>query len=268
MNKSVRFLIYALILVTVARYATFSAAAEGIGVASAVVNQVTGSYGGRTQPLAVGNAVFSNERIRTSDASSAQLLLLDKTSLSIGPHAELALDRFVYNPNRSTGRVVVNAAQGAFRFITGSQNPTDYTIRTPVASVGIRGTILDLLISGDPVLGYTLTVILVQGSAIITLPTAQQLDLSKPGTAYVLTSAGGIQGPVQWDGTIVSAARGVSFPLYGWYFQGEQQPNGLPQTQIGNIDQLNAIIAQQLSNLTQPKSHENPYPPPGDSFLR
>lgn len=261
MNKSARFLFYATIIVTVARCATISAAAEGIGVASAVVNQVEGSYGGRSHALAVGNAVFSNERIRTSDASSAQLLLLDKTSLSIGPHAELALDRFVYNPDRSTGRVVVNATKGAFRFITGSQNPTNYTIKTPVASLGIRGTILDLLISGDPVSGYTLTVILVEGSAIITLPSGQQLDLTKPGTAYVLTSAGGIQGPVQWDGSIVSAAGGVSFPLYGWYFQGEQPPNGLPQTQIGNIDQLNAIIAQQLSNLVQPESHGTPTPP-------
>ena len=268
MYNSVRFLVYAAILVTVTRYVTIPAAAEGIGVASAVVNQVTGSYGGRTQPLAVGNAVFSNERIRTSDASSAQLLLLDKTSLSIGPHAELALDRFVYNPNRSTGRVVVNAAQGAFRFITGSQNPSDYTIKTPVASIGIRGTILDLLISGDPISGYTLTVVLVEGGGIITLPAGQQLNMTKPGTAYVITSAGGIQGPIQWDGTIVSAAGGVSFPLYGWYFQGEQQPNGLPPTQVGNIDQLNAIIAQQLSNLTQPKSHETPPPPPGDNFLR
>jgi hypothetical protein len=268
MNKSARFLIYAAILATVARYATFPAAAEGIGVASAVVNQVTGSYGGRSHALAVGNAVFSNERIQTSDASSAQLLLLDKTSLSIGPHAELALDRFVYNPNRSTGRVVVNATKGAFRFITGSQNPADYTIKTPVASIGIRGTILDFLISGDPISGYTLTVVLVQGSALMTLPSGVQLNLTKPGTAYVLTSAGGVQGPIQWDGSIVSAAGGVSFPLYGWYFQGEQPPNGLPPNQIGNIDQLNAIIAQQLSNLAQPGNKGTPAPPPSDNFQR
>lgn len=261
MNKSARLLLCATILLTVARYSTTSAAAEGIGVTSAIVNQVVGSYGGRSRALSVGNAVFSNERIRTSDASSAQLLLLDKTSLSIGPHAELALDRFVYDPNRSTGQVVVNAAKGAFRFITGAQNPTHYTIKTPVASLGIRGTILDLLISGDAASGYTLTVILVEGSAIITLPSGQQLNLTKPGTAYVVTGAGGVQGPIQWDGTIVSAAGGVSFPLYGWYFQGEQPPNGLPSTQIGDIDQLNAVIAQQLSNLTQP-SHESPPPPP------
>lgn len=269
MNKSARLVICMAILATVARYATFSAAADGIGVASAVVNQVTGSYGGRSRALAVGNAVFLNERIKTSDASSAQLLLLDKTSLSIGPHAELALDRFVYNPNRGSGRVVVNATKGAFRFITGSQNPADYTIKTPVASLGIRGTIVDLLISGDPISGYTLTVVLVEGSALIKLPSGQILNLIKPGTAYVLTSAGGVQGPVQWDGTIVSAAGGVSFPLYGWYFQGEQPPNGLPLNQIGNIDQLNAVIAQQLSNLVQPENKGTPAPPPpSDNFQR
>lgn len=250
---------------TVFRCATISAAAEGIGVASAVVNQVVGSYGGRTRPLSVGNAVFSNERIRTSDASSAQFLLLDKTSLSIGPHAELALDHFVYNPDRSTGRVVVNAAKGAFRFITGSQNPTHYTIKTPVASLG---TVLDLLISGDAVSGYTLTVILVDGSALLTLSSGQQLDLTKPGTAYVVTSNGGVQGPIQWDASIVSAAGGVSFPLYGWYFQGEQLPNGLPPSKIGNIDQLNAIIAEQLSNISQPKGSEPPALPPPSNFSR
>ena len=240
------------------------AMAKGIGVASAIVNKVEGSYRGRNRPLSVGSAVFSNEHIRTSSASSAQLLLLDKTSLSIGPHADLVLDRFVYNPDRSAGRVVINATQGAFRFITGSQNPTDYTIKTPVATLGIRGTILDILVSGNATTGYTLTVILVEGGANIKLPSGQVLNLTTPGTAYVLTSNGGVQGPMQWDGTIVTAAGGVAFPLYGWYFQGEPPPGGLPSSQLGNIDELNAVIAQQLNNIRQPQ--HNP-PPCGASCI-
>jgi hypothetical protein len=258
MVKLARSLFFFAMVLPLAGVAPSSAATKGIGVASAIVNHVVGTNGGRSRALSVGSAVFSNEHIRTSDASSAQLLLLDKTSLSIGPHADLALDRFVYNPDRSTGRVVINATQGAFRFITGSQNPTHYTIKTPVATLGIRGTILDILISGNATTGYTLTVILVEGSAIITLPNGQQLNLTTPGTAYVLTSAGGVQGPVQWDGTIVSTAGGVSFPLYGWYFQGEPPPGGLPLPGIGGIDDLNAVIAQQLNNITQP--HKNPPP--------
>lgn len=233
-----------------------AASADRVGVASAVVNQVEGVSGGNRQSLAVGSAIFENEHIRTGDASTAQLLFLDKTSLSLGPHAEVVLDRFLYDPKRR-GHVVINATQGALRFITGSMNPTSYTIKTPVATLGIRGTILDLLMSGDPINGYTMTVILVEGSAIITLPNGQVLNLTQPGTAFVIGSNGQVQGPVQWDGTIVSVGGNVSFPLYGWYFQGEPPPNGLPPTQIGSIDQLNAIIAEQLKIITHAPPTDN-----------
>lgn len=235
-----------------------SAATKGIGVASAIVNKVTGSYGGTSRALSVGSDVFANEQIRTSEASSAQFMLLDKTSLTIGPNANLVLDRFIYDPNRNSGSVVVKATKGAFRFITGALNPTRYTINTPVATLGIRGTILDILISGNPTDGYTLTLILVEGAANIRLASGQVLNLNKPGTAYVISSNGRVQGPMQWDGTIVSVAGGAVFPLYGWYFQGETPPGGLPPPGLGSIDDLNAVIQEQLSNITPPKSrHDN-----------
>ena len=109
-----------------------SAFAEGqIGVASVINNQVEGRGARR---LAVGSEVFGNERIRTGDASTAQLMFLDKTVLSLGPKSELILDKYVYNPNRGTGQVVVNAVQGSMRFVTGAQNPTNYAVKTPVAN--------------------------------------------------------------------------------------------------------------------------------------
>ncbi len=223
--------------------------AEKIGVAAAVVNQVRGVSGGNSRALAVGSDVFAHEHIITSDASTAQLLFLDKTSVSVGPRADLVLDSFVYNPNRSTGRVVINAAQGAFRFITGAQNPRNYTIKTPVATIGIRGTILDVLLTGSPATGYKLTMILVECCAYFTLPSGQRFNLTTPGTAYVVTSGGGVTGPIQWDGTIVNAGGGLQFPLFGWYFQGEQGPDGLQTIHTGDIDQLNAVIAGQLKNI-------------------
>jgi hypothetical protein len=228
------------------------ARADKIGVAAAIVNQVEGVSGSNSRSLAVGSDVFAHEHIRTSAASTAQLLLLDKTSVSIGPRADLLLDSFVYDPDKGAGKVVINATQGAFRFITGSQNPRNYTIKTPVATLGIRGTVLDILITGNPTVGYSLTVILVECCAIVTLPSGQQLNLTVPGTAYNISSGGAVTGPVQWDGTIVNAAGGVSFPMYGWYVQGEQTPNGLPGSHTGNIDQLNAAIASQLTDIMSP----------------
>ena len=252
MRNAIRRLILLSAIVATAATATSAALADKIGVAAAVVNQVQGVSGSNSRPLSAGSDVFAREHIRTGDASTAQLMFLDKTTVSIGPRADLALDSFVYDPNKGTGKVVINAAQGAFRFMTGSQNPKNYAIKTPVATIGIRGTVLDLLLTGNPTIGYTLTIISVECCAIITLPNGQVINLTTPGTAYVITSGGGVTGPIQWDGTIINASGGLQFPLYGWTFLGEPGPNGLPTTQIGNIDQLNAVIAGQLKALPPP----------------
>jgi hypothetical protein len=226
------------------------AASPKIGVAAAVKNEVNRVTGSGAQSLSVGSDVYTNERIRTGAASTAQILFLDKTSLTIGPRAELTLDSFVYSPSKGgSGKVVLNAVQGAFRFITGSQNPRSYTVRTPVGTLGVRGTIVDLVVEGGKVI-----VILVEGALTMTV-NGVNYPLNKPGTAYIF-SAGGVQGPVTWDGTIINTGAEVTFPLYGWHFQGEPVNNGLPGVNVGNIDQLNGIIQQNL----QP-----PPPPPPPS---
>ena len=180
-----------------------SAFADKIGVAAAVTNDVQGIMGGAPKPLSLGSEIFTNQRIRTGDASNAQLLFLDETSLSVGAKSEITLDRFVYNPNRGAGSVVLTASKGAFRFVTGSQNPTNYSIKTPVATIGVRGTIVDIrtgLINGV----LTTIVSLVEGRVIITTLSGQTLNLDKPGTSFVVKGNGTAQGPLTGDSQIAN----------------------------------------------------------------
>jgi hypothetical protein len=211
---------------------TTPALASKIGIASAVKNEVAGSNNRR---LIVGSDVFTNERVRTGVESTAQLLFLDKTSLSIGPQAELTLDKFVYNPNRGAGEVVLNSVKGAFRFVSGSQDPRHYTIKTPVATLGVRGTVVDYLVQNGKAV-----FILVQGAAQLTIPGGQVVQLTKPGMVYIVHAGGKVEGPLPNDGTIVHAFGNIAFPLYGWFFQGDPQN---PQSfgRMDNIDQLNAL---------------------------
>lgn len=230
-----------------------------IGVAAAIQNRVEGVQGAAPRALSVGSEVFSSERIRTGDASTAQLLFLDKTSVSIGPRAELTLDRFVYNPDRGTGRVVLDTLRGSFRFVTGSQNPNNYTIKTPVATLGIRGTVIDLLVQA----GRTI-VVLVEGAVSIRTTNGQVLNLTKPGTAFVIGANGQVQGPIAWDGTIVNVANGVPFPLYGWTFSGDPKKIEGPISNIDQIDQLNAIDSR---NYVPPAAPPPPPPPPDNGGI-
>lgn len=185
--------------------------AQRIGVASAVKNKVESSG----KSLAVGASVFAREVVRTGEQSAAQLLFLDETSLSIGPQSEVTLDRFVFDPNKGAGSVVLNATKGALRFVSGSQQSSSYQVRTPVATIGVRGTIFDIYV-GTGKDGPFAIVILVEGSV-----TANGQTLNKPGQALIF-SKGGVQ-LVNWDSTLFSVVGGTwSFPLFGnhWRMEG------------------------------------------------
>jgi hypothetical protein len=42
--------------------------------------------------------VILNDEVRTADASWLQILLLDKSTFTVGANARVAIDRFVYDP--------------------------------------------------------------------------------------------------------------------------------------------------------------------------
>jgi len=108
-----------------------------IGNATATKNKVEGVVGAKTHAISKGTDVFSNEVVRTGDASVADLQFIDETIMSMGPISEIRLDKFVYDPNGTSGAVVIEATRGAFRFVTGKQDQK--VIKTPYGTLGIRG---------------------------------------------------------------------------------------------------------------------------------
>ena len=83
--------------------------------------------------------MYTDETVRTGDASVADLVFIDSTNLTVGPISEVKLDKFVYDPTGSSGAVVIQATKGAFRFVTGSQDKRVYEIKTPFGTLGVRG---------------------------------------------------------------------------------------------------------------------------------
>ena len=115
--------------------------AREIGVTAAVRPQVHGTPPEQeARILNVGVDLFANERIVTGKRGQTHLLFVDGSSLSIGPEAELTLDRFVYDPETKTGDLVVSASKGLMRFVGGRLSKTKPVIfKTPTSTIGIRG---------------------------------------------------------------------------------------------------------------------------------
>lgn len=170
--------------------------AQQIGAAAIARNQVTGSKPARE--IAVGADVFRNEVVRTGADSQTKLVFLDDTNVALGPQSSVTLDRFVYSGDNSAQAVSVNFARGVFRFTTGNSEKRAYQLRTPLATIGVRGTVLD--IRSEPA---RTTVVLVEGEAIVCVRSAaaavrdarrrddrQCRSLTSPGDTAVVTASG------------------------------------------------------------------------------
>jgi hypothetical protein len=115
---------------------TVANAQTRIGTAHTVKPEASGSVAGT---LSAGSGVHANETVRTGSSGQAGLRFLDESNLTVGPSSQVRLDKFVYDPNKGTGAMVVEGARGAFRFSTGAQGNGDIKIKTPSGTLGIRG---------------------------------------------------------------------------------------------------------------------------------
>ena len=126
-----------------------AASGDSIGDARTIVSVVKADFEKQERDLSVGDNVRQNEVIEVSADGKGEFRLNDDTKLALGPGSRLVLDKFVYDSDKKAGTIVLDLTKGAFRFITGVASKPTYLIRTPVASITVRGTIFDLFILPD-----------------------------------------------------------------------------------------------------------------------
>jgi FecR protein len=102
-----------------------------IGVATSIKPNAEGGVGANLRSLSAGSELRAREKVRTGNLGQADLVFIDDTNLTVGPTSEVLLDEFVYDPTGSSGRVVMQATRGAFRFVTGKQDHRAYQLKTP-----------------------------------------------------------------------------------------------------------------------------------------
>ena len=117
-----------------------------VGVTDVVVKTVTGMLEDNVRQLAYKDDIYHNEIIETFDESATEITFLDDTIISLGPNSKITLDRFIYDPNPDASSFVTTIATGALRFVSGQLPSKAYKIHTPTATIGIRGTIIDVVV--------------------------------------------------------------------------------------------------------------------------
>lgn len=118
-------------------------AASTVGEAVKIKNRVTASNGNRK--LSKSDKVFAKEKIRAAKNSHGQLLLNDKSKVIIGENSIVSLDDFVVSKG-GISKGTFKITKGALRLISGNGPKGKYKIKTPVATIGVRGTALDVFV--------------------------------------------------------------------------------------------------------------------------
>ena len=109
--------------------------------------------GGSRLPVKTGSNVNSGERVTAGHNGLAVLVFPDNSRITLQPSSEFIIRDYSYDkaaPKKN--KSVLELLRGGLRAVTGligKYSRDNYEMRTPVATIGIRGTGFDLLCKGS-----------------------------------------------------------------------------------------------------------------------
>ncbi len=193
--------------------------------------------GKRARKPAVGESVYEGESITTGAQSELHLNMADGGSIIVRENTRITLAEYVADGG-DKDRSLIELARGAMRSITGwigAYNRANYRIRTPLVTIGVRGTDHEPthLLEGDP-----------RGAP-------GSYDKVNEGTAFMETKQGSVEVPANTAVFQAIAAAGLPQLLAqvpGFFKAGrfeqqflqraQQLRNAIPQQRMDRIEFL------------------------------
>jgi len=126
---------------------TTAQAVDIAGQAVSVVQSATLSNAEGRVTMADGTEVAMGDQIKTNRNGRVELIFSDETKLVVGPNSAMVIESYLLRSDNKANSFTVRALGGSFRFITGKSEKTAYKIKTPTATIGIRGTSFDMSVT-------------------------------------------------------------------------------------------------------------------------
>jgi hypothetical protein len=131
------------------------------------------------------------DNVRTGNGRLS-ITFLDDSTVSLTERSSIVIDDFVFDPDPSRSRLALNMASGTARFLTGALgriNRENINIRTPVATIAIRGTDFTTHVSE---IGETMVILLPDENGessgeIVVTSMAGEVVMNEPWQATAVT---------------------------------------------------------------------------------
>lgn len=102
------------------------------------------------ESISQGNFIYLNDVIITENRSFVVIQLTDGSKITVRPDSTLKIDSYAFN-GTDGDQLNLDLIQGGLRIVSGSiakTSPENYTINTPVALMGVRGTEFSIMFCG------------------------------------------------------------------------------------------------------------------------
>jgi ferric-dicitrate binding protein FerR (iron transport regulator) len=141
-----------------------AARADGIATVTDVVNEGYRTPPGHEEQAARrADQLVQNEALRTDQESTIAVTFVDGSELSVEAESAVVLSDYVFDGAASRG--LINLNDGLFHFTSHGKDDQGVMLRTPVATIGVRGT--EFLVHVD---GIDATVIDILSGAVEARP--------------------------------------------------------------------------------------------------
>ncbi len=94
-------------------------------------------------PAEIGFKIHQNDMISTGSEGAVGIIFIDDTILSLGPNTELVMDEYVFAPQKKEMSMIMRLIKGTASYLSGiigKQSPDTVKLKTPDATIGMRGT--------------------------------------------------------------------------------------------------------------------------------
>ncbi len=104
---------------------------------------------GRRFAISPEISILSGDTIVTNRTGAVQLVFRDNTRVVVGPSSQFVATDIQIRRNGRAQKFAINTVGGTFRFLSGDSAKRVYELRTPTATMGIRGTNFDFAIERE-----------------------------------------------------------------------------------------------------------------------
>ena len=204
--------------------------------------------------LSDGDPIKFLDKVRVGVSSAATFRFVDNSSLTLGENSSILIDNLVFNPQSKVIEGALSITSGFLRYAS-SEKGSGISIQTPLATIGIRGTIFDILASsarvevavhkGEIELNSKSKKKVVRSGEVITLDKDDNLKVFKIPSLRIKAAATGTYETLK--------LREKEFKLFKIYKMGNDKVNNglIPNKCTKNIDDI--IIPNNIANTDKSK---------------